>query len=49
MVKGQAVVKKSSREELADAVFADYLSGYEKAATLRAVQSYKNGLWSPTD
>lgn len=49
MAKGQAILNASTPEQIVDMIFADYLTGYERAATLRAVQSYKRGLWNESN
>lgn len=49
MAKGQEVLNESTPEQIVDLIFADFLTGYERPAALRAVQSYKRGLWNPTN
>lgn len=49
MVKAQAILNNSTPEQIVDLVFDQFLTGYERAATLRAVQSYKRGLWNTSN
>lgn len=46
MSKAQEILNASTPEQIADIVFDDYLTGYERAATLRALSVYKSGVWS---
>jgi NitT/TauT family transport system substrate-binding protein len=46
MSRGQAVLNESKPEQIIDIIYKDYLGGYDRDATLRAVSVYKNGVWS---
>lgn len=46
MSRGQSLLNKSTPEEIIDLIFKDYLGSYDREATLRAVRTYKSGVWS---